>query len=1054
MEKYDFKQIEPEIRVFWRRISLLKLLEEQNRFGERYFLLDGPPFPNNVPHVGHVRNTVYKDLYIRLNFMRGKNVFFQPGFDTHGLPVENMIEKKLKLESKKDIETFGIARFVQECREHAALYKDIWMKSYDNLGCWYSWREPYMTFDNSYLESAWWAFKKIWDRGMVYEGKKPIMWCPHCQTALAGYEVTDSYKNLSDPGVIVKFKLKDTKDDYLLVFTTTPWTLPSNTVICAHPDKEYVKVQTEKDGNLILAKNCLKELDRIGKTYKVIGEFRGKTLDNLYYEPLLDLPQQKELQKNPKALRVYMSIPILKERVTSKVATKKEGLKARDVFGDFVSVDEGTGFVHCVPGAGKTDNEVGKHYGLPDLSPLDDSCRFTDEAGKYSGMYVKDADHIIAEDLHQSGKLLYFERIEHSYPVCWRCKAPLIFRMSNQWFFKVDVIKERMLEENENLVWQPDYAKDRFSEWVSNAEDWNFSMQRYWGIPIPVWKCSCGEIKVIGSLEELKKNSVEPIPEDFDLHTASLVALKCPECGAKMPRINDILNGWFDSGVAPWASMGYPFQNKELFEKHFPVDRINESQDQIRGWFYSLMFCSVGAFDKPSFKKVSMPGWVVDKNGEKFSKSLGNGVSTDEAIEKIGADALRFYYCWDIAPYSLQKFNLETAGKEIHKMINILWNLQNFLLSESSGEDFSSDDSAHQELKTEDQWILSRFNSTLKTLLESYESYELHTGGRKVFDFIVNDLSRTYVQSIRDRIEDEKTPLYVINHCLLKLAVALAPVIPFVSEKIYQNLKQLNKGLKESVHLDMMPVPEKSNETLEKEFEVAQELIASLLAARDKALLGVRWPVEKIVIDLDDVEAQKCIGNLRQLVEQQTNVRKIEFGRVSVKLKIKPDYKKLGKDFGTDTGDVATLILKDDGSIINQLEQKKENILVGKFIIKPEHLVIEEIPPDDYSSAEFRKGTVYLYKELSPELKNEGFAREIMRRVQAMRKDLGLDKKNDKIELMLEVDDDLKKTMEKNIEGVKAKVGALSLTFGTEHFDNRSEEKIKDRKIVFSLKKD
>jgi len=1052
-ENYDFKRIEKEIGELWRKINLLKLLEEQNQFGERYFLLDGPPYANNVPHVGHVRNTMYKDMFIRINFMRGKNVFFQPGFDTHGLPVENMVEKKLKLKSKQDIEKFGIAKFMKTCRDHAATYKDLWIKSYDELGCWYSWREPYMTFHNSYLESAWWAFKKLWDKGWVYEGKKPVTWCPHCQTALAGYEVTDSYKTLSDPSVVVKFKIKNSDDDHLLIFTTTPWTLPSNTVICVHPDKEYVKVKTEKDGNLILAKNCLKTLEQIGRKYEIIDEFKGKMLDGVEYESLIDLPLQQDLQKNPNALKVYMSIPILKERVTSKVATKKEGVKAKDVFEDFVSVEDGTGLVHCVPGSGKTDNEIGKHYNLPELSPLDDECKFTEEAGKYSGMYVKDADHAIAEDLHKCGKLLHYERIEHSYPVCWRCKAPLIFKMSNQWFLKVDPIKKKMLEDNEKVVWQPEYARDRFREWVTNAEDWNFSRQRYWGIPIPIWKCDCGEMITIGSVEELKKHAVEEIDDDFDMHTVNLVHLKCPECNANMKRINDIFDVWFDSGVSPWASMGYPNQNKELFENNFPVSRINESQDQIRGWFYSLMFCSVGVFDKAPYKKVSMPGWVLDSDGQKFSKSLGNGIETKKAIEKIGADTLRFYYCWDIAPHSLQKFNLETAGKEVHKMLNILWNLHNFVLTEMGSETVEEFDSAA--LKIEDQWILSRLNRTLKTLLDSYQSFELHDGGRRVFEFIVNDLSRTYVQLIRDRIEQEKTPLHIINHCLLKMVTALAPITPFVSDKIYQNFKVINKSLKQSVHLEMLPVAENSNDELEKEFSIAQELIASILAARDRAQIGVRWPVETVIIDLDEVEAQKSINNLRELVLQQTNIKKLEFGAVSVKLKLKPDFKKLGKEFGTHTGDVANLIKENEKNIIKALESKQEEIKLDndKFTIKPEHLVIEEIPPDDYSSAPFRKGTLYLYKPLNKELMNEGFLREVTRRVQMMRKELGLDKKKDKIELNLEIDQELKKTFEENAEDIKNKVGASSLSFGDQHLEKRAEENIKGKKIIFSLKK-
>ncbi|MBU0756547.1 MAG: isoleucine--tRNA ligase, partial [Nanoarchaeota archaeon] len=970
-EKYDFKKIEKEINQFWRKINLLELLEEQNKKGESYFLLDGPPYANNVPHVGHVRNTIYKDLYIRINFMRGRNVYFQPGFDTHGLPVENMIEKKLELKSKQDIEKFGIAEFMKTCKEHAAMYKDLWIKAYDTLGSWYSWREPYMTFHNSYLEGAWWAFKKMWDKDWVYEGQKPVTWCPHCQTALAGYEVTDSYKNLSDPSVIVKFKLKSTEDDHLLIFTTTPWTLPSNTVICVHPDKDYVKVSTKDKGNLILAKQRIELLEEIGiKDYSVLEEFKGKKLDGQYYEPLFDIPQQKELKKNPKCLRVYMSIALLKERVTSKVATKKVGVKARDVFEEFVSVEEGTGLVHCVPGAGKTDNDVGKHYGLPNLSPLDDECKFTEDVGKYAGKYVKDADHEIADDLHKNGTLLHYERKEHAYPVCWRCKAPLIFKMSNQWFLKIEPIKDIMLTDNEKVNWQPEFARGRFREWVTNAEDWNFSRQRYWGIPIPVWKCECGEKKAIGNLKELKEKALEDIPDDFDLHTVNLIHMRCEKCSGTMNRINDIFDVWFDSGVSPWASMGYPNDNKELFKEHFPVSRVNESQDQIRGWFYSLMFCSVATFGKAPYKAVSMPGWVVDNNGEKFSKSLGNGVEVEVAVDKIGADSLRFYYCWDIAPYALQKFSMETAGKEVHKMLNILWNLHSYLLAEA--EDKKIEKFNEDELKAEDRWIISRFNNSIQALYDSYDSFEIHEGGRKIYEFIVNDLSRTYVKMVRDRVEDEKIPLQVLNHCLVNTVIALAPITPFISDKIYRDLAAINTGFKESVHLVLLPKVGKGDKRLEEEFIVVQDLIASILGARDKAQLGVRWPISEVIIEAHDESIKAAIDNQIEIVQRLTNVRKIGFGIVPVKIKAKIDFKSLGKEFGQETGDAAEAMQKDMAAIEKHLEAGKTEFKIGKFNIKKDFFTLTTIPPEEYASSDFRGKSIYLFKEITSELFNEG----------------------------------------------------------------------------------
>jgi len=681
---YDFKIIEKDIRDFWRKINLLEKIQTQNKDKKSYFLLDGPPYANNVPHIGHIRNTVYKDLYIRHASGQGKSILFQPGFDTHGLPIENMVEKKLNLKSKKDIEVLGIKKFCDTCKANATHYKDVWLNVYDMMGSWYSWKTPYLTYDNNYLESVWWSFKKMWDKDMVYEGKKPVFWCPKCETALAGYEATDKYTNVEDPLIIVKFKVKKAENDYLLVFTTTPWTLPANVVVAAKGDEDYVKAKTN-EGNLIIAKNLVKLFDELKLKYEIIEEFKGKKLDGLEYESVLDVPSQKELQNNKKALRVIMSIPILKERITSKVMMKKGLDKSGDIFEHFVSVEEGTGLVHCAPGHGKTDSLVGKHYDLPAISPLDDQCKFTKEVGKYAGIFVKEADKLILEDMQKDGKLLYSAKLTHSYPLCWRCSSPLIFRLSNQWFLKVDKIKEQMLEANEKVNWQPEYARERFTEWVANADDWNFSRQRFWGIPIPVWKSKQGEYKVIGSKEELEEATKKKLPEDFDLHTIKDITFKSNK-GNEMKPVGDIFDVWFDSGSAPFAAFHYPFENKELFEKNYPVSRINESQDQIRGWFYSLMFCGISALDKSPYEIVSMPGWVVDKNGEKMSKSLGNFISAEDAITNLGADNVRFYYCWDVAPETLAKFNEEAVKTEVGRVHSMLWNLQKFLITQVSGK--------------------------------------------------------------------------------------------------------------------------------------------------------------------------------------------------------------------------------------------------------------------------------------------------------------------------------------------------------------------------------
>jgi len=1043
IESYNFKQIEASARDHWRKINLLELLRKKNESGDPFFLLDGPPYANNVPHVGHVRNTVFKDLYIRLAFMKGRNVLFQPGFDTHGLPIENMVEKQLDLKSKKDIEKLGVDKFVKLCKERAIENKDLWIKVYDKLGSWYSWKKPYITFENSYIESAWWSFKKLWDKGMVYEGKKPVFWCPHCQTALAGYEATASYKNVSDALIYIKFKIKDAEDDYLLVFTTTPWTLPSNVAVVVKGDEDYVKVRTAK-GNLILAKERLLILEELDMEYKVIETFKGENLNGKHYGPIIDVPSQKELEKNPAALRVYTSIPILKERVASKVQAKK-GVSTGDVFEHFVSVNDGTGLVHCAPGHGKTDNELGKHYSLPEVSPLDDECRFTDEVGKFKGRFVKEADKDIIDELRSTGRLLYSSQIEHSYPLCWRCKNPLIYRMSNQWFLKVEPIKELMLEANERVNWQPDFAQERFRSWVVNAEDWNFSRQRYWGIPIPIWKSESGEIKVIGSLEELEKEHGRKLPDNFDLHLASSIVLKTKD-GKPMHIVKDIFDVWYDSGSAPFAAFHYPFENKDLFENHYPVSRINEAQDQIRGWFYSLMFVGVGVFGKEPYEIVSMPGWVVDKLGDKMSKSKGNYISAEQAIDDFGADNLRFYYCWDIDPASLQKFNQDTLKVEVSKVHNILWNLHKLLITESAvqknlDKDFELKLNMNDfELHTEDKWILSRLASTVGNSLKYMDEFKLHSAGREIYEFIINDFSRTYAQLIRDRLSEDNVSLSVMFKCIFDISRLMASISPHTTEIVYQNLKQnlseiVDYEFKESVHLELLPGEERAlensgmmiDEVLENNFKTAMSVLGAVLAARDKAQIGIRWPVKEIIIDSVEEKVVDSVRELKEVILSSANIKSLTFKKMDLNINFKLNYKELGKAFGQATSDVAELISSKKKELVKHLKKDEETFKFHGYELKKSFFEIQLICPEGYAMGEFKEGRTFLKMENDKELEGEGFVREVTRRIQILRKNMNLSKQ-DRIELIIESNDkELRNYLSKEEDFISSKVGASSL---------------------------
>jgi isoleucyl-tRNA synthetase len=924
----DLKKSEKEVFEFWKNNKIIEKQESKNKGKEKFWLMDGPPFANGIPHIGHIKNTVFKDIVIRMELMKGKDVLIKPGFDTHGLPIENLVEKNLGLQSKKDIEKMGIPAFMAECKKNATLNKEIWMRVYDKLGSLYSGKEPYLTYDNSYISSGWWTFNEMYKKGLVYWGEKPVQWCPHCQTSLTGYEATDSYKDVSDPGIYVLFRMVNS-DESLLVYTTTPWTLPGNVAVAINPKENYVVAEVS-GRKIIIAEKRLEKLSDMGFGYNIIRTFKGEKLVGMKYEPLLDVPIQKKLAtgKLGKAHEIIASIALLKERVASKIRTKKAiGAGEGDKFEEFVTMDDGTGIVHCAPGHGKTDFMIGQHYKLATVSPVDEEGNLTSESG-FSG-FVKKADKEILRRLEEIGKLLYQETITHSYPLCWRCKSPLIFRLSRQLFVKSDNVKKNILKSNKKVKWMPEFARERFENWVENAEDWNISRQRYWGIPIPIWRCSsCNDEKVISgkdNLEQLSKRKIN------DLHNASEISFQCPKCKKSMSHVRGVLDVWFDSGIAPWASIGYPFENKELFEKTFPVDRINEAQDQIRGWFYSLMFCANAVFDKPAYKGISMIGWVTDKNGEKMSKSLGNIVGGEEAVDTLGADVLRYYFCWDVAPYEVQKFNLEIAKKEIGKIMNVVWNLQNLA------------NNNEVEMDIEDKWIISRLNSVMKDYQESIENFESHKAMKALSDFILNDLSRSYIQMTREK-ENGK----VILECLITILKLLAPVSPFIAESVWQNLRKMKLVKEESVHLCSWPEFSKQSVDLklETKFKVVAEIIEKGMFARDQAKIGLKWPLASAEIIVSSESGN--VKDIDEIVKRQLNVKEISINKkekavteVIFDINITPELEAEGysrefarkvqaerKNKGLKKGDLISLFVVSGSDVKKMLEQNIDFIKV------------------------------------------------------------------------------------------------------------------------------
>ena len=926
LEKYSAPDLETRVRLYWEENKIPQEMQMRRR-GEgakKYFLLDGPPYVNALPHVGHLKTTACKDVWSKFKAMQGYDSFLQPGFDCHGLPVEVMLQKELGITRKADIDKMGIAKFDALCLEKVNKNERVWMEVYRLLGAWRGYFEPYFTYKPYYIESAWWTLKQLHEKGFLIRRPYPTHWCPVCETVLSGYEVSDSYKDVSDPSVYLKFKVKGTENEFLLVWTTTPWTLPSNVAVFANPEATYVKAKVKVDGEeliLILAKARAEAVlkDLIGLDYEILSEFPGSTLDGVEYEPLLDVEQQSAI-KGAKAHRVYLSIPLLKMKKYKKHKPSEEGkanvkrVEGQEVvlpagegeeFEEFVVLTDGSGLVHCAPGHGASDFKIGEHYGLPAPSPVDEQGRFTSLVSRWAGKFVKEADPEIVELLEATGKLLHFSKITHKYPLCWRCKTPLVYRLSEQWYLSVEPIKEAMLEANENVKWMPPSGKEFFSNWLEQSQDWCISRQRYWSTPIPIWICQkCKAFEVIGSVAELRQRALKDPGEMNDLHRHSVdsVELKCAVCSGVSKRIPDVFDVWFDSGTAPWASLGYPFQNKELFESLFPMPVINESQDQIRGWFYYLMFAAMATFSKPAYKGVAMMGWVVDSKGEKMSKSLGNVVEAKDGLAKLGADVVRLYYCSETAPWETQKFSFQVA-EEVRRNLNILWNSWLFLETYKPAN-YSPKPITPERVRSlgpSDKWLISRSNSLAAEVTGYLEDFEFHKAGRALLSFVTGEVSRWYIRLSRDRLSssNENSKDYqdcadTLRYALLQATKLLAPITPYLSEYLYQQLDNSRASVIEEQY--PVEVGSLKDSLLETRMAAAISLVESVNASRAEAKLKLRWPVQEVCVT-GPAELSQAVDSLQEVLREACNA-------LSVRYSAQPPVGWPGKPFsvGTLTG--------------------------------------------------------------------------------------------------------------------------------------------------------
>lgn len=987
-KNYEAIEKEEEIQDWWESEEIYEKVKEDHEDDEDWYFLDGPPYVTGSIHLGTAINKIIKDTVLRFKTMQGFNPRRQPGWDCHGLPIEVKVEKELGVDSKKDIEEeYGIDRFIDECKKWATEHMDIMTDQFQRLGVWMDWDDPYVTFENDYLESAWWTLKKAHEKDLMEKRLQVIQWCPRCETALAEHEVRGEYRQVKDPSLFARFKLTYTDNEYLLVWTTTPWTIPSNVAVCVHPDLNYAKVEIGENTYIMAEALVSKVMGELGVyDYKMVDLVKGKELEDLRYEhPLLEeVPKQNDFKS-----------------------------EHRVITGEHVTIDEGTGCVHTAPGHGEEDFEVGKENDLPIFSPVGGDGKFTEEGGKYEGLYVKDADEVILDDLEQKGVLMEKGVIRHSYPHCWRCKTPLIFRATDQWFLDIGEIKPQILDQNsERVDWIPDWANQRYEDGVKSVGDWCISRQRYWGIPMPVWKCeNCGNREVIGSKDELLQKAGGGNPE-MDLHRPDVDKIKidCPDCGGTMSRISDVMDVWFDAGIAPWASLGYPKEKKKL-DKYWPCDFIVEGEDQITKWFYSQQVTSTIAFDDLPYREALMHGFTLDEKGRAMSKSLGNVVAPEEIIDEYGADVLRFYLLYTGPVWEDLRFSWDEM-EVAERLQKVLWNSFVFATTYMSLDDFDpremSDEEMEENLLIEDRWLLSRANRVAKNVTEYLEGREFHKATRALESFILEDLSRWYIKLVRERTWIEKKDpkkevayqtLYRTFEILLRM---LSPFMPYITEEVYGKMVRAADSSKpKSVHQLNWPETdgERIRDQLEEDMEIVRNLVETGAKARQRADLKRRWPVKRVIIKAENSETRKSVERLEKILYNQLNCKDVtvlteeEFSS-EINLECKVDMEALRNQFG----DLATSINNvlqnmDNDQIKRQAEQQGFVGLTAqgeKVKVGLNNLTLDALP-DNFTSAESPYGEVIIDKSVNTELESERLTRDVVRRLQEMRKDMDLE---------------------------------------------------------------
>lgn len=966
----NFVEREKQTEKFWNENHIFEKSIELREGSPSYTFYDGPPTANGKPHIGHVLTRVIKDMIPRFQTMKGNMVPRKAGWDTHGLPVELEVEKMLGLDGKEQIEEYGLEPFIDHCKESVWKYKGMWEDFSGTVGFWADMDHPYVTYDNNFIESEWWALKQIWDKGLLYKGYKIVPYCPRCGTPLSSHEVAQGYKDVKERSAVVRFKVKG-EDAYILAWTTTPWTLPSNVALCVNPVETYVKVKKD-EYTYYMAEALVEKV--LGEDAQILESCTGKDLEYKEYEPLFDFV-------SPKKKAFYVTCD------------------------GYVTLTDGTGVVHIAPAFGEDDSKVGRAYDLPFVQLVDGKGEMTAET-PWAGTFCKKADMPILQDLEDRGLLFDAPKFEHSYPHCWRCDTPLIYYARESWFIKMTDVKEDLIRNNNTINWIPEsIGKGRFGDWLENVQDWGISRNRYWGTPLNVWECECGHQHAIGSIEELKSMS-DNCPDDIELHRPYIdaVTIKCPHCGKEMHRVPEVIDCWFDSGSMPFAQHHYPFENKDLFEQQFPADFISEAVDQTRGWFYSLLAISTLIFNKAPYKNVIVLGHVQDENGQKMSKSKGNAVDPFEALEQYGADAIRWYFYINSAPWLPNRFHGKAVMEGQRKFMGTLWNTYAFYVLYANIDEFdpSKYSLEYDKLSVMDKWLLSKLNTVVKAVDENLSNYRIPESARALQEF-VDDMSNWYVRRSRNRFWQKGMPQDKINAymtlytALVTVCKAAAPMIPFMTEEIYQNLvRSIDSQAPESIHLCDFPAVDESmiDAELEANMEMVLKVVVLGRACRNASNIKNRQPIGKMYVKADSELSQFY----KEIIEDELNVKEVEFKddvSAFTTYEFKPQLRTVGPKYGKKLNGIRKYLSEIDGNAA-----KAELDANGKIVFEvdgdtiellEEDLLIQMIKMEGYVTEQDKNVTVVLDTNLTAELIEEGFVREIISKIQTMRKEAGFE---------------------------------------------------------------